>query len=85
MLHRNSHSSWLESQNPAFLEEEKARWARSSQLKPWHHSLERQEQVEEDQTSIELSARDAALLGIFLSLTILGEVDDVIKYFPPHL
>ena len=66
---------------------EKARWARSRQLKLWHHSLERQEQVEEDQTPIELSAPDAALLGIILSLTILGEVDDVIKYLsnPPSL
>ena len=33
--------------------------------------------MEEDQTPIELSAPDAALLGIILSLTILGEVDDV--------
>ena len=87
MVRHNFHTSWLENQNPSFLEEAKVRWTRSSQLKPWHHSLERQEQVEEDQTPIELSAPDAALLGIILSLTILGEVDDVIKYLsnPPSL
>ena len=89
MLHRNAHSSWLEGHNPAFLEEEikKASWARSRKLKPWHHSLERQGQVEEDQASIELSARDAAalMLGTIISIAILGEMNMFLNHSKPSI
>ena len=89
MLHRNAHSSWLEGRNPAFLEEEikKASWARSRKLKQWHHSLERQGQVEEDQASIELSARDAAalMLGTIISLAILGEMNMFLNHSKPSI
>ena len=89
MLHRNSHSSWLESQNPAFLEEEikKASWTRSRKLKPWHHSLKRQGQGEEDQAPIELGARDAAvlMLGTIISIAILGEINMFLNLFKPSI
>ena len=72
------HIPWTESQNSTLLEEDvkRANWARPRKVKRWEKSLLERQQEQEDQ----LSAREAALGGIVLSLlvaTILGQVDAI--------